>query len=177
MGPTPRNGLSLPSSGCSVRNHLCRIIVSGLLLQDLAASVSGPFHPWLPTPVCLADPRWLIASGPLPVPLPGNPSGSSRLCSPSGPLNPFGSPLGPIHRREAHPRRTPDLLSLPAGGSFDTTSCGSSFQVRLVLRGSLFREPLGTFSILQRKLLSVKRNLRRRGLFPQKISVLFSKRC
>ena len=49
-------------------------------------------------PIRFADPGWLTARNPLPVPLSDNPTGSSRLCSPSGLLRPSGSPLGPIRR-------------------------------------------------------------------------------
>jgi hypothetical protein len=80
--------------------------------------------------------------------LSGAPNSSSGLAPPRD----FWIP--PAHRsarftiRETCLRRTPDLRSLPACGSFVTAADGSTFPVRCVPRGSLFREPLGTTSIL-----------------------------
>jgi hypothetical protein len=138
--PTPRSGLSLPHSGCSFTEPPLRVRRSGPTSSAPRRTGREPVRSPTPHPgIRFSDPGRLNACNPLPAP---SVRRSQRLLqpgSPWGPFDPSGSPPGPIHRSETCLRKTPDLRSLPACGSFETAADGSTFPVRCVPRGSLFR--------------------------------------
>jgi len=92
---------------------------------------------------------------------------------------PFGIFAPPDHsaRQDWHSKspllEKPDFLLLPACFAFSRAS-GSSRQVRYFSSSLLFREPLGTISIMLQKENKVNNNRHLKDCFPMKISPLFS---
>jgi hypothetical protein len=100
--PTPRNGHSLPDSGCPFPDHLCRIVVPGLPLRRPTGLVPGPFGPGFPSSI--GEDRYpetrcrFLARHSQRLPAP---------CSPPEPFDSSGSTLVAVHRRKACLSRTP----------------------------------------------------------------------
>ncbi len=92
-----------------------------------------------------------IATGdPLPDSLPAT-QPLSRLSAPLWGFRPRRlTALKRFHDRELTVMVRPISLRSPPASSFITSANGSSFQVRYVPSGSLFREPLGTTTIVHR---------------------------
>ncbi len=146
--PAPRNGLSLPRSGCLFRSHLSGIIAPGLLLQHLAASYSNPFGLGLPSSSRIRGAGRIITPDPLSEPEGHNLKASSRLAPPRVLSNP------PVRRsaRFSFAKLTlppPPVPSLPESAFLTVCLFGSPLRNGRPRLGSLFREPLGTIPILQ----------------------------
>lgn len=146
--PAPRNGLSLPRSGCLFRGHLFGIIAPGLLLQHLAASYSNPFGLGLPSSSRIHGSGRIITPDPLSEPEGHNPEASSCLA----PLWVLSNPAVRRSARFSFGKLTlppPPAPSLPGSAFLAVCLVGSPLRNRRPRLGSLFREPLGTITILQ----------------------------
>jgi len=150
--PAPRSGLSLPHSGCPFTEPPLRVRRSRPASSALRRTGLGPVRPPARIPgIRFSDSGRVNASNPLPAPSVRRSQPLLTPCSPSGLWIPPAQRWARLTVRETCLRETPDLRSLPACGSLVTAADGSPLAVRCVPQGSLFRESLGTISILPRK--------------------------
>ena len=155
-----------PTAAVLSENLRSGINVPGLPLQCPDCLSRSPFGLWTPPPVQGVPSLNGRDHCPRPV---ATFQTTSRETFP-GFRSPFGlSPvrltaLGPVPFRGAYFSGRPDPPSLPARAVLNFAS-GSSFRGRYLPGSPLFREPLGTISIMSRKRFSVKRNQRKRQGF------------
>ena len=164
-----------PTAAVLSENLRGGINVPGLPLQCPDCLSRSPFGLWTPPPVQGVPSLNGRDHCPRPV---ATFQTTSRETFP-GFRSPFGlSPvrltaLGPVPFRGAYFSGRPDPPSLPARAVLNFAS-GSSFRGRYLPGSPLFREPLGTISIMSRKRFSVKRNQRKRQGFATIFSPLLS---
>jgi hypothetical protein len=147
LKPAPRNGLSLAHSDCPFPGHLCKVSAPGLLLQRhgrfrQARSItnSAPRCPF-PGGGELHCPRSVACLGRPPSKIP-------RDFAPLWDFLPSGSSLGLVRLRKAYLEKRPVSFAPRQRKGFTLPRSRITVPDPFRPRGSLFREPLGTNSIM-----------------------------